>query len=429
MVDYARFLKDDDNSYLELYYSFNQAPLEKVMLKDKYFTELYLQIIIKNKGTGYLEVNRRWNIQNEVPDSLQNQSQTFVGLNRFILGNGLYSVLIYYQDIHNPGLHDSTAFDIIISPSKETAINLSDIEFCTSIKQIDRDTSNIFYKNSYEVKPNPISVLHSEYPLLGYYIECYNLKKEYLGSKIITRYRVLDNLGNEAISKVFRKDLNNPTSIELGITNLNKLIGGPYTFNFSILDSNNKIVAEKSKKLFIYDPNQKPVPISQDSSFRNEYSFATIAELDYEFSLAKYIASTKEVEHFALLKTVESKRNFLIAFWMRRESDQLYNKESYLNRVNYAKEKYRTKFREGWRTDRGRVCVLYGIPEEPYIRRGEEDQNGHPYLIWFYPTVLNGTYFVFVDDQGFSNYRLVHSSHPNEVSDSYWQDFLKNMRE
>ena len=74
--------------------------------------------------------------------------------------------------------------------------------------------------------------------------------------------------------------------------------------------------------------------------------------------------------------------------------------------------------REGWKSDRGRVFLMYGEPSE--IERFPNQQNTKPYEIWHYNEIQGGVIFVFADLTGFSRYTLVHSTMRGEVSDQNW---------
>jgi hypothetical protein len=92
--------------------------------------------------------------------------------------------------------------------------------------------------------------------------------------------------------------------------------------------------------------------------------------------------------------------------------------ESYGQRVQYATDNYGQGRREGWRTDRGRVYILYGPMDE--IERFPSTSESNPYEIWHSNSLQGGVIFVFVDRTGLGNYELVHSTHRNELQNENW---------
>ncbi len=74
----------------------------------------------------------------------------------------------------------------------------------------------------------------------------------------------------------------------------------------------------------------------------------------------------------------------------------------YYSRVNYSNQQF-ADGEEGWQTDRGMVYVVYGPPTE-VDRQVFQDQES-PYEIWYYSHL--GKRFIFKDDHGFGDFRLV----------------------
>jgi len=94
-----------------------------------------------------------------------------------------------------------------------------------------------------------------------------------------------------------------------------------------------------------------------------------------------------------------------------------------LQRILSANQRYRAMGREGWRTDRGRVLMIYDEPNE--IERFPSAQNNKPYEIWYYYSIENGVQFIFIDRSGFGDYVLVHSTKRGELQDEEWQRYLQ----
>jgi GWxTD domain-containing protein len=80
-----------------------------------------------------------------------------------------------------------------------------------------------------------------------------------------------------------------------------------------------------------------------------------------------YIISEDEKKVFKQLQTEEEKENFIEQFWLRRNPDprnsQNEFKEEHYRRIAYANERYASGI-PGWKTDRGRIYVMYGQPAE-----------------------------------------------------------------
>ena len=80
-----------------------------------------------------------------------------------------------------------------------------------------------------------------------------------------------------------------------------------------------------------------------------------------------YIITDEERRVFKNLSTDEEREQFIEQFWLRRDPtpDTVENefKEEHYRRIAYANERYASGI-PGWRTDRGRIYITYGPPDE-----------------------------------------------------------------
>ena len=80
-----------------------------------------------------------------------------------------------------------------------------------------------------------------------------------------------------------------------------------------------------------------------------------------------YIISDDEKATFKALANEEERENFVEQFWARRNPDPRSGdnafKEEHYRRIAYANEHY-TSGIAGWRTDRGRIYIMLGPPDQ-----------------------------------------------------------------
>ncbi len=87
---------------------------------------------------------------------------------------------------------------------------------------------------------------------------------------------------------------------------------------------------------------------------------------------------------------------------------------------------FSSAFKEGWRTDQGRVLLIYGKPDE--IERNPSSLNTSPYEIWQYYSLEGGSEFVFGDITGHGDFELLHSDYRNEIKDPRWRERIGAVR-
>ena len=75
----------------------------------------------------------------------------------------------------------------------------------------------------------------------------------------------------------------------------------------------------------------------------------------------------------------------------------------------------------GWRTDRGRIFIRYGPPDETLSR--PQSGSAAPYEVWKY-TKTRVRKFVFYDVTRFGNYALIWTNERREPSRPNWQELL-----
>jgi GWxTD domain-containing protein len=136
-----------------------------------------------------------------------------------------------------------------------------------------------------------------------------------------------------------------------------------------------------------------------------------------------YIITGEERAAFKKLTTDDEREQFIEQFWERRSpnpgSPENEFKEEYYRRIAYANEQYASG-KAGWRTDRGRIYIMYGPPDEiesspsggsylrPYQEGGGQTQT-FPFEKWRYRYIDGiGTNInlEFVDTSMSSDYHL-----------------------
>jgi GWxTD domain-containing protein len=121
----------------------------------------------------------------------------------------------------------------------------------------------------------------------------------------------------------------------------------------------------------------------------------------------------------------QEQRAALVQFWKLRDpSPETPVNESwleYMTRVQTADQLYSTGFEPGWLSDRGRILIKFGKPDE--IETFPLSIDTKPYEIWTYYRE-KGYRFIFMDEEGFNTYRLIFSSDKNEISEANWRELI-----
>jgi len=177
------------------------------------------------------------------------------------------------------------------------------------------------------------------------------------------------------------------------------------------------------------DPNPQAPPQNQKlTKDQKQKMKKTLKELDNSFKTwlnedVTYIISPEERTAFLQLATNEEREQFIEQFWLRRSSnpDMPDNdfKEEHYRRIAYANEHYASGI-PGWKTDRGRIYIIWGAPDEieshptggTYDRPMEEGGGStttYPWERWRYrylEGIQENVELEFVDPSGSGEYHL-----------------------
>lgn len=126
---------------------------------------------------------------------------------------------------------------------------------------------------------------------------------------------------------------------------------------------------------------------------------------------AFYIIRDEERIAFISLRTDEERKRFIEQFWLRRDptpgTPENEYKDEHYRRIAFANAHFRSGI-PGWKTDRGRVYIEFGPPDEIESHPSGEKET-HPFEQWLYHHVEGlGDHILveFVDTKGTGDYRL-----------------------
>lgn len=188
-------------------------------------------------------------------------------------------------------------------------------------------------------------------------------------------------------------------SAALGVS-VDGLAAGQYALAVAVADRGNGSVAARSTWFTIVG---EETPADQ-TPYRLEM---TELETRYYDRLG-FIATARELAYYNALSD-SGREAYLAWYWSR------HNLGEFARRMETARGRYRSANRDGLKTDRGRIYVEYGEPDEVERRVLEVDRRPREY--WQYYN--QGFVFVFIDLTGSDDYRLVYTNCPHEPSTGY----------
>ncbi len=183
------------------------------------------------------------------------------------------------------------------------------------------------------------------------------------------------------------------------------------------------ILAGTSLFGFAQDKTKSQDPMDKPRNVKPELKKAYKDWLEKDVT---YVITDEERKAFKKLATDDERERFIEEFWRRRDpdpdTDENEFKEEYYERIAYANEHFASGI-PGWKSDRGRIWIMYGKPDErethpsggSYDRpsyEGGGNTTTYPFEIWFYrylAGVGSGVEIEFVDPTGSGEYRIARS--------------------
>ncbi len=423
--DYARFRYDTSSVYLEFYYNLNSKNMKVVEQQNNKMTEAIVHIEMKDLVADSFFINKDWKIQNLI---IENDStmivQNLSGVLGFTVPAGNYSLNIKAYDANNVELAKSIKENIQIIPF-DNNYAISDIQLASNIKNLDTDPNSIFYKNTFEVIPNPSMLYSDQAPAAFYYAELYNLTSGDSGNGFTLQKLLFNSAGNNVYKseKTIKKSAS--SIVEVGVINLLKYPTDSYNLVLSLVENKTNKAYVSSKRFYHYNPGIVDTSLVKSLNagmLGSSFAIMTIEECDKMFNQSKYIATQNEIDRYKAIDSLDAKRTFLMNFWKSRDTEpstpQNEFQQDYMRRVEFANTNFRHAQNEGYITDRGRVYLIYGEPDQKDYYPNESDMK--PYEVWFYNNIEGGVAFYFGDVTGFGKYELLHSTKRGEFKDENW---------
>ncbi len=307
----------------------------------------------------------------------------------FMVLPGKYKINVNLRDKSNDATTERQSKITIESPDRDLPL-LSGIEFAQAVNQTG-DTGSLFTKGELAVVPSVSRAFGGDGDSrLVYYFEIYR------GSDSTEKVVVESIIRHQSKGMIYRDtvhfDFNGPVLRQLREIDIKEFAPGTYELEITLRGRRNKEL-DQTRQEFV-------VLWTQDGLLKHDWKTA----LDQ----LSYVANPGELDSVKRLTSFEDRRRAFDAFWASKDptlgTPENEVKKEFYRRIIIANQNFGYMRRDGWRTDRGRILVMHGEPDQiddvPY------SASDLPYQIWHY--YRDGRYrrFTFVDENQDGDYRL-----------------------
>lgn len=363
-----------------------------------------------------------------VPDS-NSTPEDIIDLSRFEVSSGKYKLDVLIVDHHDSINYYESTSTIEVSPFSKDKLSLSDPTFMLSV--VPSEVPNVFQRHGMEMIPYVLDFFPTSKNDLRFYAELYYSDKA-VAEDFLIQYSIEQKSGGRVLVSGFKKAKPGAVIPITGVLDLSNVPSGNYFLAVRIKDRQNELLLEKKRFFFRSNENMvEEVKVDSTliaSSFAANIPFDSLK--DYAMALYPLATQTEESTIIGLVKEEDSTalKKYFYLFWERR--DPLSPASlwfTYRREVKRVMHNFSTPVLKGYDTDRGRIWLQYGQPND--IRYGREP-NAKDYEVWQYYSTedkQNNVLFVFVNPFNVVNdYQLIHSTAQGEVFNERWKMEIYN---
>lgn len=429
LFNYSVFYSPSTGPYVETYLNVLGKSV-KYIKNDNGKFQAGLMVTMLFKQNDSIKSALKYQLQSPEIDDTTNADHAFFDLQRVQLPNGSYELELTIADAADPASAVSVTQKLNILFDDTFAI--SGIE---SVEKYSRSTSqNALTKSGFDIMPYLDNFYPENVGKIAYYTEIYNADKlmgsgeKFIVTSSIKSLETKNIVGDNMKQKIEQA---REVNVIMNEFNIETLPSGNYMLEVSVRNKENKEMLSSS--MFFQRSNPKMAFDVVDLS-RIEFA-GTFVDKYNETELREFIRSCEPIattyEDLFITNMVDQAelsqlKSFFLKFWMERNNidpESVWN--TYNNAVQIVNEKFTCTRTKGYKTDRGRVYLKYGIPNS----RQEEVLNDktYPYEIWQYYQIGSQTNcrFVFYSrDITFECFQLLHSTVIGEVNNPVWQRWL-----
>jgi len=221
------------------------------------------------------------------------------------------------------------------------------------------------------------------------------------------------NNGENTDSDIIYQIYENDNLISSGTRNRKSLINGRNQIYLRIEKPTSmkqssyllRVLALKPSELNDYELDDI-IAVSQRSiKSISRFGGLVLADLNKAIRQLRYVANQKDIDLIQSALTDDEKMNRFEAFWKELDPTPTTERneafDEYYRRIDITNKNFRS-YTEGWMTDKGMVFIIFGPPQS--VERTSPYGDGRIYERWSY---FNNREFLFVDNSGFGDFRLV----------------------
>lgn len=431
----ASFNIPKDGPFIETYMTIAGQTAQYKKVNGGFQSAVSVSVVIIDENNNIVHA-KKYNLNGPIFQDTT-KIPAFIDAQRFPLSGGAYTLELTVNDL-NKAQEPFKLKQLFKVSYKPYPIQASSIQLIESFKK--SSSPSVLTKSGYDMVPYNINYYPESQNKISFYFEAYNTDT-FLGKgkNFIYKYFIENNDNLKPVEPFsgFKKTVTAPVNPLLAQMDITELPSGNYNLVIEVRDEKN-IIQLQERSFF----QRKNTLVEQTYNFGN-----------YATTIDKYFNSVKSKDTLKIFveclwpisnmmdrerqinQTLKADttlmRNYLINYWKDRAADSVSPMKiwmEYLKSVNEAAVLFKCGKQKGYFTDRGRVYLQYGKPNQRSEVKNEPDT--YPYEIWQYYRITdktNGQFFtnrkfVFVNKAIADDcFKLEHSDMKGETNNPRWR--------
>jgi len=430
VVEPIRYFSPDGQPYVELFLGLEGSSVTLLRQADgSYKGEAAFSLILKNTAEEPIYADKFVFQAGPWPDTmLAHRQRLYIDVRRLRLPSGIYTLEVEGKDPHQrPRIQTVKALTQFEVPAASQGFQYSDLLFAKSIRS---GTGGGYERHGLSIEPILTGGLLVDPDTLFVFGEMYHSDSLTEGPCFL-RLRVVDAQQAAPVEGLtFHRRPRKASAFEafhFALPAL-RLTSGIYLAQIELCNNDGEVLATWYRRFSVIS-TKEPLVEASETEYDAQYNFPE-AKLNDLLGAMSYLATPTERSFMKTLSNLNEKKRFFVAFWKKRQTmPSMPTFKDFLYRFEYAQQHFKSTLRPGWKTDRGRVFIQYGPPNDIQFMYNEPDK--YPYQIWTYNQIgaQGNVIFVFYDpDLITEDFPLLHSNKIGELQNRNWRAFLLRAR-
>lgn len=436
-ISVNEFLNAERENYLEIYFGIESQTLDYQANEEGAFKG-GLEILLSINQDSTIFAADRFRILSPNYTDTSELSDFLYHQEAFVLKPGNYTLNMEIVDINDPEEKYTLEKNISLGLERFKA-DLSQVLFLEKFAPA-QEGSKRYKRSGFEMQP----IISSGTPYfppslktLSFYLELYNLDQA-LGADedYLLRYYLRDENTGQKLNNYASYSKKKAQAIDpvLASFNIEELPSGNYSLVVEAINKEGEATLSREYFFFRSNPGQQVLAGNFEEKNITGTFVARLGNLDSIYRFVEYLypisTDLERTTQESLLQEAQEDqlKKYFLAFWEKRSPLQAQETwQEYYKEVRIANKLFSTGLRAGYKSDRGRVWLTYGQPDN--IDKRDMEPNMPPYIIWQYNNIAtpytvpqNNRVFIFGEfEPSTREFQLIHSTAIGELQSRDWR--------